>query len=90
MLCAYHNFESDIIWIIDSGVSRHMISNEELLFYIKEGRGQIFTFGNNESVEISGIGKIASFHSPNNSTSTFSTGDAYLKPSMEKSPSSIS
>lgn len=76
--------------MIDSGASQHMTGNEELLYDIKKRRKQTITFGNNESVEISRIGKIAYFHSPNHPTSTFPTGDAYLIPSMHKSLLSVS
>lgn len=88
--CAYHSCKDDHTWIVDSGASQHMTGSEELLCNIKEGKGQSVTFGNNESVEISGIGTIAPFHSSENPSSTFPNSDAYFIPSMEKSLLSVS
>lgn len=77
------------MWIIDLGASQHMTGDEELLYDVKEGRGHMVTFGNNEVVQISRVGKIVSFHSPYCLASTFSTGDACLVPPMHKSLLSI-
>lgn len=61
-----------------------MTSDKGLLYDVKEGRGQTITFGNNETIQISRVGKIASFHSQDRPALTFPIGNTYSVPSMHK------
>lgn len=67
-----------------------MTGNEELLYDVKEGRGKMIIFDNNEIIYISKVGKLTFFYSLDHLASKFPISDAYFIPSIHKSLLSIS
>lgn len=67
-----------------------MTGDTELLIDIQESKGETMTFGNDDIVEILGIGKVASFSTNQNPTQTFPSGNMFLVLVMSRNPFSIS
>jgi len=57
-MCREPNKVEKVVWILDSGSSRHMTGDRALLSNLIEGAGPIVTFGDNSKGRTTGYGNL--------------------------------